>query len=1013
MEAGTQQEGNDLHGDLVRQIRSTGPADHLALIARSDEEELSTMVCFIERGLEQRELCCIFADSKTCEAVVAELAAGGVDAEKAQAAGALLFCTDRSPFLIEDRFEPDAMIGTLTTLRSRARSEYFAAFRFVQDVAWLLGAREGGAVPPAKGCVLTRYQAGLDRYMQRSESSALLSYSRGKFSEDKLLEALDAHPFLIEGNEFCRNAYYRPAASRNAGRSLLDDRIGLLFEMEALRRDSQRLEAVLESMHEAVFVRDEKKNIQYMNGAAERLTGWKFNEVWNRKCREIFGNINPGCAGHCLDGSQESLEQDTPFCNGELVNRDGHLIRTRSSNSPLIERGRKVGEIVVLEDLTALLQAEESTVQTVLQLRREIARNRKAQEEIEVRERELKTFLDTLPGYAFFKNARSAYVLANRLYCEWVGCTPDQIRGKTDHDLFPEKVADRAREEDDRIFATGESLDVGEMRVRRGDRMLTISTRKVPVKNEKGRVVGVIGLGIDITQRKKAEAERERLVTAIDQLAEAIIITDTEGMIRYVNPAFETITGFKREETIGRTPAMLRSGKHDGAFYENLWETLWRGEIWQGNLVNRRKDGSLYEEEATIAPVRDGSGSITNYVAVKRDVTAQNELERQLQQAQRMETVGQLAGGVAHDFNNLLTMINGHCEFLMNGFEPDDPLCRDVEGIRKASKQAQRLTRQLLTFGRRQYVEPKCIDLGTLIQDMKKMITRLVGESIELKVDISEKLSGIEADPGQMEQLIVNLAINARDAMEEGGVMTFEAVDVQLDSRFAMSQIDVTPGSYVRLAVSDTGCGMDDDVRRHIYEPFFTTKESGKGTGLGLATVYGIVKQSGGHIQCSSEPGKGTTFMIHFPRAEKPVERRPGSDPKEASVEGTETVLVVDDDRRIQNLIQRALVERGYSVIVAANGMMALDRLENAGESIDLLLTDVVMPGMNGAELARQVRDIRPEMKVLFMSGYAGKALVHELMEKGETVFIRKPFLLESLCMRIRSVLDEAPRMKS
>ena len=1009
MEAGKHLEEKNLNCELIRQIRKLEPTDHVALISSCREDELLALISFIELGLARGELCCVFAKRDLCLTIQAGLAG----AEEAQAAGALVFYSDRQPLMSGKRCDPDSMFQTLESLASRARKGYFTAFRLVQDAAWLMGTTSDGIVPREEEGTLARYQSKLDHYIRRSETTALFNYCRNKFSEKALLATLGAHPFLIDGTVFCRNAYYRPAAKGSAeqgGRSLLDERIGLLHEMEALRRDSTRVETVLESMREAVFVRDEEKNIQYMNSAAEELTGWKFAEVWNRKCWEIFGNSSAGCARHCQESCQVDRDQENPFSQGDLVSRDGRLVRTRSANSPLMERDRKVGEIVVLEDVTELHQAEESVVQTVLQLRREIARHQKAQERIEARERELSTFLDSLPGYAFFKNSRSIYVSANRLYCEWVGCSPDEIRGKTDHDLFPEEVANQAGEEDRRIFETGESLDVGETRVRQGDRVLTISTRKVPVKNEKGRVVGVIGLGIDITQRKKAEADRERLVTAIEQLAEAIIITDTEGIIQYVNPAFEKITAFNREEAVGRNTSMLKSGEHDDAFYESLWETLWRGEIWQGNLINRRKDGALYEEEATIAPVRDGSGSITNYVAVKRDVTAQNELESQLQQAQRMVTVGQLAGGVAHDFNNLLTMINGHCEFLMNGIDPEDPMCTDVEGIRKASKQAQQLTRQLLTFSRRQYVEPKVLDLDSVLSEMKKMLKRLLGESIELRIEKPEKLGNIEADPGQVEHLIVNLAINSRDAMEEGGVLTFEMADVELDSRFARSRIDVTPGHFVRLIVSDTGCGMDENVRRHMFEPFFTTKGAGKGTGLGLATVYGIVKPSGGYIQCVSQADQGTTFLIYLPRVDKTAERLTGQDSEEKSVQGVETVLVVEDDRRILKLIQRALTKQGYVVVPASDGEAALEELEKAGDSIDLLLTDVVMPGMNGTELARRILELRPEMKVLFMSGYAGKALLHEIVEKVETEFIRKPFLLQSLCSRIRSILDGGPR---
>ena len=419
----------------------------------------------------------------------------------------------------------------------------------------------------------------------------------------------------------------------------------------------------------------------------------------------------------------------------------------------------------------------------------------------------------------------------------------------------------------------GEVFTEPELHRRRADGSpIVVSVSTSPLRRPDGTIYGIMSILMDVTEQRAAEESRARLTMAVEQAGESIVVTDTRGTIQYVNPAFERITGYEQMEVIGQTPRILKSGRHDAAFYRNMWQILLRGEIWRGTFLNKRKDGILYEEDAVISPVRDPSGQVVNYVAVKRDVTDVRRMEEQLRQSQKMEAVGRLAGGVAHDFNNLLTAISGYSDLLLHRLPDYSTLRRDVEEIRKAGDRAAALTRQLLAFSRRQVLQPKVLDLNAVVTKMGEMLRRLIGEDIELSTDLSPSLSRVKADPGQIEQVIVNLAVNARDAMPDGGRVTIATADAELSPAYAAAHPGVRPGPHVLLSVADTGQGMSDETQAHLFEPFFTTKERGKGTGLGLATVYGIVQQSGGHIRVNSAADRGSTFLIYLPRVEAPEE---------------------------------------------------------------------------------------------------------------------------------------------
>ena len=527
------------------------------------------------------------------------------------------------------------------------------------------------------------------------------------------------------------------------------------------------------------------------------------------------------------------------------------------------------------------------------------------------------------------------------------------------------------------------------------------------IRDESGEVRGIVAVIEDVTSRKQREKEHSRLSLAVEQATGPIVITDPQGAIVYVNRAFEQVTGYTREEALGKSPSILKSGKHDEAFYRSLWSKLARGETWTGVFVNRRKDGSLYEEESAIFPVHDAGGRVMNYVAIKRDATHERLLEAQLRQAQKIEAVGQLAGGIAHDFNNLLTIVSGYCQLLEGRIDAESPLRGYVDEIRKAGDRAVSLTRQLLAFSRRQVLQPQPLDLNSVVSNMERMLQRLIGEDVELKTVLRPGLNRVKADPGQLEQVILNLAINARDARPEGGALTLETANGELDASYTERSAEIVPGPYVMLAVSDTGQGMDAATQARIFEPFFTTKETGKGTGLGLATVYGIVKQSGGYIYVYSEPGKGATFKVFLPVM--PPTEPETAEARRASMrasEGAETILLVEDEIGVRSLAANILRKHGYKVLEAGEPEEATTIAAQYEGPIHLLVTDVVMPRMSGRRLAEHLAFSRSAMKVLYMSGYTDDAVVqHGVLQEGIN-FLQKPFTTDSLARKVREVLD-------
>ncbi len=593
----------------------------------------------------------------------------------------------------------------------------------------------------------------------------------------------------------------------------------------------------------------------------------------------------------------------------------------------------------------------------------------------------------------------------NQAFEEVLGYSREELIGRSPEELGVWVDSGEMEESRRRYWETGH-LHTFERQFRRRNGDIGVClTSSEPIELE-GKPCAIV-VTIDITAQKKAEETMRSLVTAIEQSVDTILITNLEGVIQYCNPAFEKVSGYSRQEAIGLNPRLLKSGKHPPEFYAQMWATITRGQVWSGHLTNRRKDGSLYEESATISPIRDASGKASGFVAVKQDVTERRQLEDQLRQAQKLESVGRLAGGVAHDFNNLLTVINGYCGFLLKELKPGDPLRSYADEIKTAGARAIGLTRQLLAFSRKQVIEPRVLDLNTTIRQSVPMLQRLIGEDIALQADLDDALGRVMADPDQMNQVIMNLAVNARDAMPDGGRLDIATANTDLAAdACAALHPEATAGRYVLLTVTDNGYGMDETIRQHVFEPFFTTKDVGKGTGLGLSTVYGIIRQGGGCVAVSSELGVGTSVRIYLPRidADTVADRGTVSTPIE---QAGETILVVEDQASVRAFTAASLGQCGYQVLDAPDGYEAIAVSRRHPGQIHLLVTDVVMPGINGKELSARLQELYPDLKVLYISGYTADVIAnHGVLDRG-VAFLHKPFSPGELAGKVREVLSQ------
>ncbi len=748
------------------------------------------------------------------------------------------------------------------------------------------------------------------------------------------------------------------------------------------------LALTLRSVSECVSITDMSDNILFVNEAFRKAYGYEDQELIGRNISIVRSPNNP----------PEVTRQILPETlrggwRGELLNK------------------RKDGTEFLIYLSTSMVRDERQQPIFLVGIAADLTERKRVEEEIYRSKQMLQLVLDNIPQRVFWKDRDFRYIGCNKAFASDASAShPREVIGRNDYELPWKENADLYRSDDRQVMETGSSkLAYEEPQVREGGRPLWLRTNKVPLHDRQGQIIGVLGTYEDITEQRRAEqalrASEEKYRKFFEEDLSGVYISTPDGSLLACNPTFLQIFGFNSlEEAMTTDLASLYPARGDRqVFLRRLKENR---KLERQEVEARSKDGKPIFLIESAFGVFDDRAELVEIKGYLFDNTVRKKLEEQFRQSQKMEAVGRLAGGIAHDFNNLLTCINGYSELLILKMDKNDPSRRFVQEIYAAGERAAKLTRQLLAFSRRQILQPEIVDFNSVVQGLEHMIRRLIGEDIDLCVVPARNLGQVRADPGQIEQVIMNLVVNARDAMPHGGHLIIQTADVELDEGFVLEHTGAKAGKYVMLSVRDNGCGMSPEIRSHLFEPFFTTKELGKGTGLGLSTVYGIVKQSDGYIAVDSEEGVGTSFAIYLPR----VEGLPDSDGKkcatDAPPQGCETILLVEDEPSVLELAQSLLRRRGYHVISAHDGPTALKICDENTAPISLLITDVVMPKMGGQELAREIMARRPDIKVLFVSGYSEEAILNQgLLETG-TAFLQKPFTADALPRIVREILD-------
>jgi two-component system cell cycle sensor histidine kinase/response regulator CckA len=760
----------------------------------------------------------------------------------------------------------------------------------------------------------------------------------------------------------------------------------LLDTNEKLRTAEEQSRLILDGVkNHAIFMLDPAGNVASWNSGAERIKGYRADEILGQHFSRFYLPRDRD-NGKPQRELQTAMEKGIFEEEGLRVRKDGSLFWAVVSITPLLSQSQKpIGYVKVVRDITD---------------------RKNIQEALQVSEDRFHLLVDGVSDYAILMLDSDGTILTWNRGAERIdGYSAEEIVGRHYSCLFtPELIAAGKPAKELEQAAVEGKVEVEGWRIRKNGSRFWINGTLAALYDDRGKPRGFAKITRDTTAKRRND---ELLQSVLNHTLDGIISIDERGTISMMNRAGERLFGRSTHEVVGQNIKMLMPapyhGEHD-AYLANYTRTGDAKIIGIGREVKGlRKDGSTFPLDLAVTEFQFDNQRY--FVGIVRDISDKKRLEEQLHQSQKMEAFGQLAGGVAHDFNNLLTVISGYSELLMAELPPDDPKKKMADQIHRAGKRAAALTRQLLAFSRQQVLEPKVLDLNVVVTDIEKMLRRLIGEDVQFTTVLGAAISPVKVDSGQIEQVIMNLAVNARDAMPQGGKLTIETREADLEESYTQTHPEAKTGRFVMIAISDTGCGMTPEVKARIFEPFYTTKDVGQGTGLGLAVVHGIVKQSGGNIDVYSEVGVGTTFRIYLPTVQQPAATSAGSAPEMPS-RGSETILLVEDEDSVRELAMFVLRQCGYKVMTAPEGLAALQLVANCREKIDLLLTDVVMPQMGGRKLAETLLAEHPELRVLFMSGYTDDAVVRHGVLQSNANFLQKPFSPNSLAQKVRDVLD-------
>ncbi|KAA3596577.1 MAG: PAS domain S-box protein [Calditrichaeota bacterium] len=750
-------------------------------------------------------------------------------------------------------------------------------------------------------------------------------------------------------------------------------------------------EKIIQNTDILLVLIDLNGKLYYINDIGQRITGFAQDELIGKQICDLL--YHKAEIPHFRNAFKDSIDGKPTLIRNHWIDKNNqpHLIEW--SGKPIKDENGKIAYILG----------------TGREIQDERSRNRKHYED----------FIRTELVLDFLQEGLWEWnVISNDFY---ISPSIEKIL-KFEIGTFPKTVQaweERVHPEDfDKSFAKLESHLNGETEVfqaiyrvktKEDEWIWILDTGKVVERDENNNPVLMVGTNSVISNFVKAQEENRKLTLAVEQSPTSIVITDKDGNIEYVNPKFTETTGYTFEEVLGRNPNILKSGKQKENFYQKLWNTLNSGKVWHGEFHNKAKNGTLFWEDAIITPLLDANKEITHFVAVKQDITERKKLQEQLVQSQKMEAIGTLAGGVAHDFNNLLTVISGYSEILLFQLKDNEKALKGVTEIKKASDRAASLTRQLLAFSRKQILKPKTVDLNEIVKNLSKMLRRLIGEDIQLEINLDENLKFINADAGQLEQILMNLVVNARDAMPNGGkveVLTYCGVLPEKGLNFMQNSSPQEIFSI--LSVKDNGMGISKKNMKHILDPFFTTKSAGKGTGLGLSVVYGIVKQHSGWINVESEEGKGANFEIYFPLSKDNIQNELNIQTNLKLLKGSgQKILLVEDEPSVRAVAEKTLLDSNYRIYPVGTAEEAVNIFNEHNGDFDLIFSDVVLPDRSGLQLVSEFLDTNPNLKILVASGYTDERSQWSKFQERGIHYLQKPYQLKELLVCVKDILNE------